>query len=139
MKSGEKINVVVADANVLLAAVAQKAASKAFDFDIEVNTTSHTMFEVVEYMAKFSTYYDIPMEVLQRQFKALPIRVWDKPFYEDKMGESEKLIGKRDPEDVDILALTLKLDVPIWTNDNDFKGLGVTIYTTAKFLKILGI
>ncbi len=36
-------------------------------------------------------------------------------------------------------ALALKLGVPIWSNDNDFKELPLDLYPTAKLLKVLGI
>jgi len=35
------------------------------------------------------------------------------------------------------LALALKLDYPIWTNDKDFEQTGTTLYTTAKLLESL--
>jgi len=47
------------------------------------------------------------------------------------------LIGERDPDDVDLLALALKLDIPIWTNDRDFEKTGVATYTTAQLLSLL--
>lgn len=40
-------------------------------------------------------------------------------------------------DDVDILALDLKTNSPIWINDNDFKNLGVKVYPTAKLLSLL--
>ena len=138
MNSGVTI-VVVADANVLLAAVAGKAAAKVLDQPVEIHTTIHTVLEVMEYMVKFSTYYGVHVSYLLKQFKSMPLRVWDRKFYKEKCREAELLIGKRDPKDVDVLALTLKLDVPIWTNDNDFKGLPIKRYTTAQLLKKLGM
>jgi predicted nucleic acid-binding protein len=45
----------------------------------------------------------------------------------------------RDPEDADLLALALQLEIPVWSNDNDFKGTGVRWYTTARLMKALGI
>jgi hypothetical protein len=45
----------------------------------------------------------------------------------------------KDPEDVDLLALALFLGAPVWSNDDDFKDLPVKRYTTAEFLKLLGI
>jgi len=38
---------------------------------------------------------------------------------------------------VELLALAMKLNVPVWSNDSDFKDSGVEVQTTAKLLKIL--
>jgi len=51
---------------------------------------------------------------------------------------ARKRIGKRDPDDVDLLALALELKIPIWSNDGDFEGTGIEWYPTAQLLKKLG-
>lgn len=52
---------------------------------------------------------------------------------------ARKRIGWRDPDDVELLALTLHFKIPLWSNDNDFEGCGVERYTTAELLHKLGI
>jgi predicted nucleic acid-binding protein len=59
--------------------------------------------------------------------------------YEHQVPEAKRRIAKRDPDDVDVLALALDLNVPVWSNDNDFEGAGVEWQTTAELLKALGI
>lgn len=39
-------------------------------------------------------------------------------------------IEKRDPDDWPILATAMALDCPVWTEDKDFFGAGVPIWTT---------
>jgi hypothetical protein len=46
--------------------------------------------------------------------------------------------GRRDPEDVKILALGLHTKIRVWSNDNDFEGVGVEWFTTAELLARLG-
>ena len=41
-------------------------------------------------------------------------------------------IGPRDPDDWPVLACALLLNCPIWTEDRDFFGVGVPIWTTAR-------
>ena len=129
--------VVIADANVLLSALAQKAASKVFLYDIEIITTSHTIAEVNEYLPRFSQKYKVPLMLLRRTMDMMPVKIKQRLFYAESLEQAEKLIGYRDPEDVDILALALKTNAPIWTNDNDFKKLGVKVIPTAKLLSLL--
>lgn len=50
------------------------------------------------------------------------------------MREAGRRIAKRDPDDVETLALAIHLGVPVWSNDDDFRGAGVTWYTTARLL-----
>jgi predicted nucleic acid-binding protein len=57
--------------------------------------------------------------------------------FEEKLIEARSRIGARDPEDIDLLALALVLEIPVWSNDRDFKGAGVEWYTTARLLKLL--
>jgi predicted nucleic acid-binding protein len=131
--------VVVADANVLLAAAVGKAAQKAFYKPIEVFTTQHTYNELIQFLPAFCEMYNVTEEDAKDQINKLQLVVKNKAFYKSKLVKPWELIGKREPKDVDILALTLKLDAPIWSNDNDFKGLPIKRYTTAQFLKKLGI
>ncbi len=55
------------------------------------------------------------------------------------MAKARRRIGKRDPDDVELLALALHFQVPLRTNDNDFEGCGVEWFTTAELLKRLGV
>jgi predicted nucleic acid-binding protein len=59
--------------------------------------------------------------------------------YEGKLAAARRRIGKRDPDDVDVLALALTLDLPVWSNDSDFEDSGVGWHTTADLSKVLGI
>jgi len=47
--------------------------------------------------------------------------------------EAKRRIGRRDPDDVDVLALALHAGVPVWSNDN-FEDAGVKWFTTAGLL-----
>jgi len=59
--------------------------------------------------------------------------------YSRSIRQAKELIGKRDPDDVQLLALAIHLKIPVWSNDNDFQGTGVEWFTTAQLLRILGI
>lgn len=55
------------------------------------------------------------------------------------MVEAERYIGKRDPDDVALLALALKLQIPVWSNDKDFRVAPIQTYPTAVLIKALGL
>ena len=60
----------------------------------------------------------------------LPLAVYNEDFYKDKMGQAKKMIAKKDPDDAHLLALSLELSCPIWSNDKDFEGLTIKVYST---------
>jgi predicted nucleic acid-binding protein len=43
---------------------------------------------------------------------------------------ARKRIAKRDPDDWPVVALSLLLRIPIWTEDRDFFGSGIATWTT---------
>jgi len=55
------------------------------------------------------------------------------------MSKARRQIEGRDPDDVEILALTLQLKLPLWSNDDDFENCGIERFTTAEILSKLGI
>jgi len=58
--------------------------------------------------------------------------------FEDDMERASTLIGDTDPDDVPFLALSLSLDVGIWTDDTDFeKQDEVTVWTTHELVSRL--
>jgi predicted nucleic acid-binding protein len=67
----------------------------------------------------------------------LPVTVVDSSVYARSVSEARRRIGRRDPDDIDILALALHFGLPIWSNDNDFEVAGIEWYTTANLLASL--
>lgn len=65
-------------------------------------------------------------------FEALreSITLLDEPFYEPLKSRALQRVGRRDPDDWPILACALTLECPIWTEDRDFFGTGVPVWTT---------
>lgn len=102
-------------------------------------STTATLGEVRQYLVSMARAYGIAHEVLEAQFRLLAITEYRAPVYRKWIPEAARRIGQRDPNDVELLALALALEIPIWTNDNDFKETGVTCYTTATLLKLLAL
>jgi predicted nucleic acid-binding protein len=129
---------VVADANVLLSAALGKAALRVFsEHKISVHTTRFNADEVIEYLPWLSSKYEIPLELLQLQWKLLPLRIHGPETYAHQMEEATRLLAVRDPEDAHPLALARALSLPLWSNDSDLANVGVACYTTARLLKML--
>jgi predicted nucleic acid-binding protein len=131
----------VADANVLLSAVIGGRAALALRHsEVEqVFTPSAAYDEVFEYLPSLAKKKRLDLDTLLLACAALPVTVVERPEYQSKLATARRRIGKRDPDDVDVLALALTLNVPVWSNDNDFEDAGVEWHTTAELLKMLGI
>lgn len=127
-----------ADANVILSAVAGKAALRIFlKEDIEIITTQFNVNEVREYLGVIAEQYAFSEEILESQLKLLPLKIYPRHLYEDFIKKASKKLSDRDEDDIELLALAMKLNVPVWSNDRDFQHSGIEVYTTAKLLKIL--
>jgi len=129
----------VVDANPIISALLGGAALRAF-WNEEVKewaTTQFTVKEVLSYLPRLASKIHVPEEMLRLELELLPLTIYKKESYRDFAPEAKRRIAARDKNDVDLLALALKLDYPIWTNDQDFEQTGPTLYTTAKMLKAL--
>lgn len=131
----------VADANVPLSAVIGGRAALALRHNqVEQVFTPATAYdEVFEYIPSLAKKKRLDLDTLLLACAALPVTVVERSEYEGKLSMARRRIGKRDPDDVDVLALALQLNVAVWSNDNDFEDTGVEWHTTAELLKMLGI
>jgi len=123
----------VVGANVILSAVVGgKAGGLMWSIPSEIVTTTHTLRKVARYLPTLADKAEVPLEVALGALRLLPIASYRRTLYRAEVAQARDLIGSRDPNDVDLLALALKIRSPIWTNDRDFQGLGVVVYTTAQ-------
>lgn len=137
--SSSSIGSVAADSNVLLSAIAGRAARRVFvSTTLIVVTTEKNIEEVREYVPEFAARYQMPEELLIEILQLLPITIYAEVEYGDQVDAARRLLAGRDEDDVALAALALHLRIPIWSNDRDYEGFPTGILTTAKLLKILG-
>jgi len=132
---------VAADANVLLSAVIGKAARRVFEGSpgIRVVTCEAILVEVRQYLPMMAEKYTLSLEKLERELKLLPLEVLPEAAYRSALAEARRFLGRRDPDDIALAALALKLEIPVWSNDRDFEELPLIVYPTARLLKVLGL
>lgn len=102
-------------------------------------TTDENVAEVLEYVPEFAARYGISEETLLDTLALLPIEVYSKRDYSTHLFAARALMADRDPDDVPLAALALKLGVPVWSNDRDFDDFSNGVFTTARLLKLLGV
>jgi predicted nucleic acid-binding protein len=132
---------VAADANVLLSALLggrSRLILESSRID-EIITTEDTLAEVREYAVVLSQKKGLPADILLLAMASLPVTVVGKAAYERSLSEAKRRIGRRDPDDVEILALAIQLKIPLWSNDKDFEDAGVHLYTTKDLLRELSL
>lgn len=127
---------VAADANVLLAAVIGGRARLVMDHpDIEeILTTESTMAEVEEYVPLLARKRQLRADLVLLAVAALPVTVVNRAAYSKSVAEANRRIARRDPDDVDLLALALHYRIPIWSNDRDFQIARVEVFTAENLL-----
>jgi predicted nucleic acid-binding protein len=132
---------IAADANALLSAVLGGRAKLIIEHPevAEVLTAEETFAEVQEYAAFLARKKRLREDLVLLAVTTLPVTIVERNIYRPRMAEATRRIGKRDPDDVPILALALSLDLPLWSNDKDFRDAGVEWYTTERLLRQLGI
>lgn len=135
------IRSVAADSNVLLSAVIGKAARRVFVEvpELVVVTTEENIAEVEEYLPSLAEKYGLDLDQLLDVLALLPVERYPESAYASHVEDARRYLVGRDPDDVPLAALALKLEVPVWSNDQDFKSVPVKRYTTARLLKALGL
>jgi predicted nucleic acid-binding protein len=114
----------VIDSNVILSAILGGAAREIiFSGRFSLFAPQRTLFEVAKHLPHVAKKLDSPEQDLFRAYELLPITACQPSQYEAQAGKARLLIGGRDPNDVDVVALGLRLRCPIWTEDRDFQGL----------------
>lgn len=126
----------VADANVLLSAVIGGRAKAVLEHPAitEVLTAETTLAELREYAPQLAAKKRLPQDTVMLAVASLPVCVVGRAVFEKRIPEARGRIGRRDPDDVALLALALHTSAPVWSNDHDFEDAGVEWFTTAALL-----
>jgi predicted nucleic acid-binding protein len=103
----------------------------------EIPTTEATLAEVHEYAGKLARKRQLSLDLVLLAAAALPVTTVPRAVYASSLAEARRRIGRRDPDDVELLALAIQLNLPVWSNDNDFENTGVVWHTTASLLAAL--
>ena len=129
--------IIVVDANIILSALlGGKPSIILFDGRYQFTTTKFTIEEVSKYIPKVAKKLMAPEKELFYLLNNLPISVYEKEFYSRKRREAKKMIFHIDKKDVDILALALRLQVYLWSQDKDFEKCGYEkLLKTYDFIK----
>ena len=126
----------IVDANPIISAMLGGAARDViFSGTFSLYSAQHTLFEVEKYIPAMAEKLGRGELDLLREFELLPIIACQPNEYDSYLDEARRLISHRDRKDVQILALTLKLGYPLWTEDRDFDGIeAISVRRTADLI-----
>lgn len=138
--SRSPVALVVADANAILSAIVGGAAARVFTSGVTaIHVAEPTLEEVARYSASMAIRRGLNPGNVALAIATLPVNVHAATVYISCLAKAAKRLHGRDVDDCDVLALSLHLDSAVWSNDHDFDGTGVEVYSTAKLLRILKV
>lgn len=131
----------VVDTNILFTFFWEDSFTKGIlmDQDFEFFSPEHALKEINDHTDEIINKTEITNEKFQELRKDLAICIGFVPTeeYKDFLKESSLLLPNY-PDDIDFLALAIKLKLPIWSNDPHLKNQNkIKVYTTKEFLNLL--
>jgi predicted nucleic acid-binding protein len=127
--------ILVLDANILIRAVLGKKVRSlitTFSNSVEFFTPDVCFEDAQKYLPLLFEKRSIPSEPALEVLSNLQrlIQIADKSIYEERATEAQQRIKKRDFHDWPIVATALTFNSPVWTEDQDFFGSGLSVWTT---------
>ena len=130
----------VVDTNVLFTYFWEDSFSKGIlvDQDLEFFAPEHALFELKKHQKEIQEKTKISDEDFKKLLRDLATFVEFIPLKEYSQFLS-KASSIPDKDDVDFIALALKMNCPIWSNDSHLKEQSsVKVFTTNELIKKLG-
>lgn len=130
---------IIIDANQMISALlGGKAREILYSEYFFFFSTERKTWEVKRYIPMISIKTGASDEKVLKAFELFPVIACQDSFFEKQLERAHELIGSRDPTDVDLLALALKLQCRLWSHDRDFQGIeDIVVVTTDDLLTML--
>jgi predicted nucleic acid-binding protein len=93
--------------------------------------------EIARHIPRLASKRGLDPALLFAALQVMPIDWQAASEYDDHREEAEKRIADRDPDDWPTVALALKLELPVWTQDKDHTDARIEILTTGDLLDAL--
>jgi predicted nucleic acid-binding protein len=132
----------VIDANILIRSVLGTRTRRILELYCEQATffvPATALAEAEEHLAALATKRGDKPEFALRLLGTLAAltEVLQEDTYVGHREEAAELLSKRDPEDWPVLAAALAIGCPIWSEDTDFFGCGVAVWTSDRVERYL--
>ena len=130
------------DANVLVAAMlggrTRDLLVRGRRAGLTLITAVEVIREVEEHIPEQAEYVGVRPDSLKLALWSLPVESVANAEYASQMAHAADLMKDRDPDDAPLVALALTRDIPVWSNDRDFRGLpGIRVMTTVDVARMI--
>ena len=127
--------ILVLDANILIRAVLGtrvRGLIETYGERIHLLTPAVCMDDARKYLPDLLAKKGIPTETGLAVLAGLMHLLHIAPIIEYAIAEQEakQRLEGRDPNDWDVLALALQMNAPLWTEDQDFFGVGIATWSS---------
>ncbi len=118
----------VLDSNILFSIVIAGSRSRAYrvieNYELNLFMPEEAFIEFHRHAEKLRRYAikDFEAKVM---LAFMLVHIVPRELYEDRLREAYTIAREFDPKDTPFIALTLKLNVPIWTEDRDIIKYGI--------------
>jgi len=118
----------VLDSNILFTIIIAGGRSRAYQI---IERHELDLFMPEEALAEFHRHAEKLRRYAIKDFEAkvmlafMLVHIVPRELYEDRLREAYTIAREFDPKDTPFIALTLKLNVPIWTEDRDIIKYGI--------------
>jgi predicted nucleic acid-binding protein len=129
---------------VMMMAATGGAALRVFKApDLTIVTTDFNVDEASKRVDRLIAHFRLDADRVADALAALPLQIYPLSEYESHLEIAHGLIDRFDPKDAPLLALVLKLEIPVWSHDKAFlkidKNADVERFTTGRLLNELGL
>jgi predicted nucleic acid-binding protein len=90
--------------------------------------------EIARHIPRLAAKRDLDPALLFAALQVMPIDWQAASGHDDHREEAEQRIAHRDPDDWPTVALALKLDLPLWTQDKDHTDARIEVFTIGDLL-----
>lgn len=116
-----KIKIAVDATPIISALIGGISRDILFDHRFDFISTEYTVREAEKCISLISEKSGVEKEKIHKALFLLPIKIHERKYYRDEIAKAEDIIGKIDKKDSDILALSLKENCPLWSEDRHFR------------------
>jgi predicted nucleic acid-binding protein len=93
--------------------------------------------EIAEHLPRLAAKRGLDASLLFAALAVMPVDWRPQSDYADRREQAEERIEARDPDDWPTVALAVKLNLPVWSQDKDLVVAGVEAFTTGQLLDAL--
>ena len=134
MRNGEKATQRLAvDAQILIRALLPSRTRELFQAlrgRVTLVTTPGKIAEIKRWLPSIARKRGLDADLLMSAVVKLPVEVIAETRFQKQIEAAQEQIGDRDPSDVDLLALALAENIPIWSDDRDFEDSSAQVFRT---------